>query len=77
MTNNKESKECPKCKSNSLTIYGNNTGYTVTDIHSEYFEIFKCNACGYEFSKNFNNEDTGNWQSIKKVREVNESKILR
>ena len=41
---------CPKCQSRSLTIYGNNTGYTITDIHSEYFEIFKCNACGFEFS---------------------------
>ena len=41
---------CPKCKSCSLTIHGNNTGYTITDIHSEYFEIFKCNVCGFEFS---------------------------
>ena len=45
---------CPKCKSRSLTIHGNNTGYTVTDIHSEYFEIFKCNACGFEFSMDYN-----------------------
>ena len=56
MTENKESNACPKCKSNSLTIHGNNTGYTVTDIHSEYFEIFRCNACGFEFSTDSNSE---------------------
>ena len=46
---------CPKCKSRSLTIHGNNTGYTITDVHSEYFEIFKCNVCGFEFSINHGN----------------------
>lgn len=54
MMDEKESNTCPKCKSNSLTIYGNNTGYTVTYIHSEYFEIFRCNACGFEFSTDSN-----------------------
>ncbi len=59
MTMNKESNTCPKCKSTSLTIHGNNTGYTVTDYHSEYYEIFQCNVCRYEFSKRYGNEDDG------------------
>ena len=48
---------CPKCKSGSLTIHGNSTGFTITDIYSEYFEIFRCNACGFEFSTNPNNDE--------------------
>ncbi|QMU53644.1 MAG: hypothetical protein GKS07_01190 [Nitrosopumilus sp.] len=46
----------PKCKSHSLTIHGNNTGYTITDIHSKYFEVFRCNACGFECSTDYNNQ---------------------
>ncbi len=54
-SNRKKPKDmCPKCKSRSLIIHGNNTGYTVTDFHSEYFEIFKYNAWDFEFSINYN-----------------------
>ena len=52
---NNENNVCPKCKSGSLTIHGNSTGFTITDIHSEYFEIFRCSACGFEFSTDSNN----------------------
>ncbi len=53
-TMNKETNAYPKCKSNNLTIQSNNAGYTITDIHSEY-EIFRCNACGFEFSSDSSN----------------------
>ena len=53
---NNEVDVCPKCKSGSLTIHGNFTGLTITDIYSEYFEIFRCNACGFEFSTVPNND---------------------
>ena len=56
MTEHKKSATCPKCNSGSLTIHGNNTGYTITDIHSEYFEVFRCNACGFEFSTDYKDE---------------------
>ena len=56
MAENKDNNVCPKCKSTSLIIHGNNTGYTITDIYSEYFEIFRCNACGFEFSTDSNSK---------------------
>ena len=53
---NNENDVYPKCKSSSLTIHGNSTGFTITDIYSEYFEIFRCNACRFEFSVDYNNK---------------------
>ncbi len=53
MVSNNQKLSCPKCNSNSITIHNYSTGFTITDIYCESYEIYRCTVCKFEFSTSY------------------------